>query len=99
MPTRKAQFNSINFQQRDFDLLRLLLESRTLSLPQAATLCFEGRQEAAKKRIQKLKAAGLIAERPRRAFESSVLFLPRKAFELLNGKAFSQSIRPSVCGP
>src|SRR6266568_1130207 len=86
MPTRSTQFNSISFQQRDFDLLRLLFESRTLTLSQAATLCFEGRQEAAKKRIQKLKTAGLIGERPRRTFESSVLFLGRKAFGLLNEK-------------
>lgn len=50
----------------------------------AAKLCFDGRQEAAKKRLQKLKAAGVIAERPRHAFEPSALFLTRKAFSLLS---------------
>ena len=44
----------------------------------AATLYFDGKNEAAKKRLQKIKAAGLIGERPRRAFEPSVLFLTRK---------------------
>ena len=49
-----------------------------------AAIYFDGRKEAAKKRLQKLKAAGLIAERKRRVSEPSVLFLTRKAFILLN---------------
>lgn len=40
-----------------------------------AVLYFENHREATKKRLQKFKAAGLIAERPRRAFEASALFL------------------------
>ena len=43
----------------------------------------EGRDQAAKKRVQKLKAAGLICERARRAYDRSVLFLARKGFEVL----------------
>jgi hypothetical protein len=43
-----------------------------------ATLYFGGKAEAAKKRLQKIKAAGLIGERKRRVNEKSVLFLTRK---------------------
>lgn len=49
----------------------------------AASLHFEGRKEAAKKRLQKLKDSGLIAERPRRPFEPAVIHLTRKGFLLL----------------
>ena len=46
-------------------------------------LYFEGKSEAAKKRLQKLKAAKLINERPRRSFEPSILFLTREGLVLL----------------
>jgi len=48
-----------------------------------AAIYFDGSKEAAKKRLQKLKAAGLITERKRRVNEPSVLFLTRKGFSLL----------------
>jgi hypothetical protein len=48
-----------------------------------AVLYFENRREATKKRLQKLKAAGLIAERTRRAFEPSALFLARNGLAAL----------------
>lgn len=48
-----------------------------------AALYFSGRAEAAKKRLQKLKAAGVIGERPRRPYEPAILFLTSKAFKLL----------------
>jgi len=43
----------------------------------AARLYFNGRDEMTKKRLQKLKSAGLVAERPRKAFEPAVLYLTR----------------------
>lgn len=49
-----------------------------MSTNHATALYFEGKDEAAKKRLQKLKAAGFTTERPRRAFETSVHFLTRK---------------------
>lgn len=49
----------------------------------AAWLYFDGKGEAGKKRLQKLKSAGFITERPRRTFEPSVLFLTRKGLEIL----------------
>ena len=55
-----------------------------MSLQHAAALHFGGRPDAAKKRIQRLKAAGFIAERPRKTFEESILFLTRRAFQALN---------------
>jgi hypothetical protein len=73
----------IKLQDRDLELLRGLFESRLMTLAHAAALHFDGRSEAAKKRIQKLKAAGLIAERPRRAYDRSILFLTKQAFQRL----------------
>jgi len=49
-----------------------------------ATLYFNESKEAAKKRLQKLKAAGLISERERLVSEPAVLFLAAKAFPLLH---------------
>jgi hypothetical protein len=53
----------------------------------AAVLYFDGRPEAAKKRIQKLKSAGLISERPRRVYQPAILFLTTRAFRLLGKEA------------
>jgi len=50
----------------------------------AAALYFDGKSEAAKKRIQKLKSAGLINERPRRVYQPAILFLTQLAFRLLS---------------
>lgn len=73
----------IALQERDFDILRGLFDSRVLTLSHISRLYFEGRDEAAKKRVQKLKGARLITERPRRAYEPAVLHLTRTAFQLL----------------
>lgn len=70
-------------QERDISILRGLFESRIMTLSHIAELFFAGRKEAAKKRLQKLKAAGLIGERARRVYEPSVLYLTRRAFALL----------------
>jgi hypothetical protein len=55
-----------------------------MTLPHVADLHFEGRREAAKKRLQKLKAAGLLGERPRRAYEPGIIELNRRALRLLS---------------
>src|SRR5438874_7656748 len=73
----------IVIQTRDLALLRGLFESRLMTLSHAAILYFDGREEAAKKRLQKLKAAGIVAERRRKAYEPSLLFLTSKAFGIL----------------
>lgn len=74
----------IEIQERDLRFLRGLFESRILTTAHASTLYFEGKDEAAKKRIQKLKNAGIVAERPRRLYEPSILYLTKKAFRLLH---------------
>jgi Replication-relaxation len=74
---------SISLQPRDLALLRGLFECRVMNPGHIATLYFDGREPATKKRLRKLKASGLINERPRRAYEPSVLFLTRKGLVLL----------------
>ena len=73
----------IDLQERDKVLLVDLFESRIMTLEHIALLHFEGREEATKKRVQKLKAAGFIAARPRRSTEPSILHLTRKGLKLL----------------
>lgn len=77
---------NIEHQERDIALLRDLFASRAMTLVHIAALHFRGRAEAAKKRLQKLKAAGLIAERPRKARDPGVLFLTREGFDLLTDR-------------
>jgi hypothetical protein len=70
---------------RDLQLLRGLFEVRILTLAQISQLYFAGAAEAAKKRVQILKAARLIAQRPRpRPYDRSILFLAKRGFELLS---------------
>jgi hypothetical protein len=85
MRTSKKPINSISVQDRDLALLKELFESRVMAAEHIAALHFDGRKEAAKKRLQKLKAAGLISERKRRVNEPSVLFLARGGLNLLRG--------------
>jgi hypothetical protein len=54
-----------------------------MSATHATALYFDGKNEAAKKRLQKLRAAGLVGERPRQAFGPAVLFLTRRGLEVL----------------
>ena len=81
MPSRETPH--IQLQDRDISLLKGLFESRIMTLKQATAIHFAGAAEACKKRVQKLKAAGYIAERPRRAYDPSILFLTRKSFTAL----------------
>ena len=79
----KRPSDSISLQERDLALLKSLFECRVMTNEHATTQYFDGKSEAAKKRLQKIKAAGFIGERPRRAFEPSVLFLTRKGLVAL----------------
>lgn len=76
----------ILLQDRDLALLRGLFECRVLTSDHATALYFGGKSEAAKKRLQKLKAAGFISERPRSSFEPSIHFLTHKGLLLLQEK-------------
>jgi hypothetical protein len=75
--------DSIQLQERDIALLRCLFESRVMTSAQIGALFFDGKREAAKKRLQKLKITGLLTERPRSGYEPSTLFLTRKALTML----------------
>lgn len=72
--------HSIVLQPRDCALLQGLFDSRLMTLKHAAALHFEGKIEAAKKRLQKLQAAGMIVQRPRRPQDPAVYFLGRKGY-------------------
>ena len=74
---------AIEFQLRDFDILRGLFESRLMTQEQASRLYFDGKGEAAKKRLQKLKALRLIAERERRVYHPAILYLTKRGFDCL----------------
>jgi hypothetical protein len=86
--------DTLQFQDRDLALLRGLFESRVMSAGHSVALYFDGKNEAAKKRLQKLKAAGFIGERTRRAFEPSVLFLTRKGLEILQQRGVLSEYPP-----
>jgi hypothetical protein len=76
---------ALELQARDLLLLRGLFESRVMTGAQVCALYFAGKSEAAKKRLQKLKAHKLIGERPRRVYAPSILFLSKRGFvELLS---------------
>src|ERR1017187_730372 len=78
-----AAITTFVLQDRDRAILRGLFESRVMTAAHVAALYFDGKKEAAKKRLQKIKAGGLIGERKRRVNEKSVLFLTRKGHALL----------------
>src|SRR6266478_3451005 len=73
-------------QLRDYALLRGLFECRMMTLAHATALHFDGRYDAASKRIQALKAAGYVGDRRRRVGEPSLLYLTKKAFDQLTAE-------------
>lgn len=83
MPAPKNSATAIHFQERDFAILRGLFESRVMTAAHIAALYFDNKKEAAKKRLQRIKAANLIGERKRHINEKSVLFLTRQGHALL----------------
>lgn len=84
MSTSKPRDTSLVLQPRDMALLESLFVSRVMTTAHAAALFFESRPEAAKKRLQILKSAGLIAERPRRSFDPAVLYLTKAGLSVLS---------------
>ncbi len=81
-----ATVRGIELQERDFEVLVGLFECRVMSLAHVSHLYFEGKGESAKKRVQKLKAAGLLRERRRAVGEPSLLHLTTEAFRILKGE-------------
>src|SRR5258706_12272606 len=97
MPAGKITSGAINLQNRDFALLRGLYESRIMTAAHIVTLYFDGKREYTKKRLQRMKAAGLIRERRRRVNEPAILFLTRKAFSFLNSQGHLSQF-PAISG-
>lgn len=62
----------IILQERDLSILHELAYCRFLTLAQISVLCFGGRTEAAKKRLQKLRKAGLIRKHSPNLFAFSI---------------------------
>jgi hypothetical protein len=83
MSSAQSSGPALEIQDRDLQILRGLFEARVMTAEQIAAVCFGGRYEAARKRLGKLKTAGYVGERPRRAYDPAVLFLTRKAFAAL----------------
>jgi len=83
MAASKSQTDALQFQERDVDVLRDLFVSRVMTGAHIAMLHFNGSGDAAKQRLRKLKAAGLIKERPRHVTEPAILFLTRNGFDTL----------------
>jgi hypothetical protein len=77
---------TIILQERDRALLRGLFDSRLATLVQLADLHFNGSREYAKKRVQKLKLAGLVKERPRAVNEPSKIVLTLEGIRLLKAE-------------
>lgn len=71
----RARTVPARLQPRDVLVLRGLFDARAMTLRHIATLYFEGRRDAAKKRLQKLKRAGWVRERSRPRNEPGVLHL------------------------
>lgn len=84
----------IYFQSRDLAILRELFESRLATAAHIAALHFNGSKEAAKKRLQKLKAAGLITARRRALCEPAALSLTRAGFGVLKERGILAEYPP-----
>src|ERR1022692_269569 len=95
MATPPSDSNTV--QDRDIAILRGLFESRVMTTVHVADLFFGDSREATKKRLQKIKATGLISERKRRVNEKSVLFLTRKGHAILEQRQLL-SVFPKLSG-
>jgi hypothetical protein len=83
VPQRKKNRPGLELQERDIAIFLGLFESRLMTLEHLTRLYFNGRSEAAKKRIQLLKSGRYLGERVRNLFEPSVLYLTERAFAAL----------------
>lgn len=95
MSTLKRASDAISLQERDFNLLKGLLESRVMTGGHIAALYFDDRREATKKRLQKLKTTGYVGERKRLVNEPSILFLTSKGLKLLKQRGVLNNYPPA----
>jgi hypothetical protein len=83
MPPGKKNRPGLELQDRDIEMFRGLFESRLMTLEHITRLYFNGRSEAAKKRVQRLKSGRYLGERVRNLYEPSILYLAERAFTAL----------------
>lgn len=69
----------LELQTRDLQMLRALFESRLMTLTHLSALFFDDRVESAKKRLQKLCAAGYLQQRPRRLYQHAIYRLTNRS--------------------
>lgn len=74
---------NVVIQSRDLRMLRGLFECRVMTSRHASELYFGGRSEMAKKRLQRLRDADIVASRSDRRFEKTNFFLTRRGIEIL----------------
>jgi hypothetical protein len=86
MPGARTTRTEVKLQERDLAILQGLFESRLMTLTHVTHLYFNGRGEAAKKRIQRLKDDRYVRERARRVYQPSILHLSRRAFAELSSR-------------
>jgi hypothetical protein len=79
----KNEFESLQPQDRDIAVLLGLFETRVMTAEHITALFFNNKPEYPKKRLQKLKSAGLIGERRRRVNERAILFLTPRGLRVL----------------
>jgi hypothetical protein len=70
-----SKIDTLQPKPRDIAVLQGLFESRVMTAEHITALFFDGKPDYPKKRLQKLKSAGLIGERRRRVNEPAILFL------------------------
>jgi hypothetical protein len=86
MAKLKSRLDALYPQDRDFAALLGLFETRVMTAWHMGTLFFDSKHQYTKKRLQKIKAAGLIGERRRRVNEPAILFLTPSGLRLLQQK-------------
>jgi hypothetical protein len=77
------QYGQICLQKRDIVVLCAFFESRIMTIEQAGAIFFQGKREYAKKRLQKIRAAGLLGLRRRSIVEPAVYFLTPIGYSFL----------------
>jgi hypothetical protein len=74
----------IQLQSRDFLIFGQLQSCRFLTLGQVADLCFEGRREAAKKRLRKLQQGALLLRHSQGMNFPSIFMMTKQTYSLLD---------------
>jgi len=81
----------LSLQPRDLEILVTLFESRIATILHLAAFHFDGKIDAARKRLQALKKAGFVATRRRKAYEPALLSISKRGLQLLTAEGALQS--------